>query len=346
MIQFAAARNMWTRRAPRAAPFMVGTVVFAALATSALPVAAQSADQYPSRPVKIIVPYAPGGATDIIARHLANKLGEMFGQGFIVENRPGASGNIALDAAAKAAPDGYTLFVGNVSTNTINENLFGNVMQTRPSRDLAGVTKLVEIPHIVAVSTAFPANTIAEAVDLARKNPGKFNYASASLGSYPHLDMLKLLKATGTDMTHVPYKGGAGQMVPSLITNETQIAFINLSSTIEQIRAGKMRAIATTAPSRVPELPNVATMAEQGYAGIGTNAWQGLFAPAATPKPIVDKLFSASAAVLSKPEMKEMLARQMLTVMLSKSPQDFTELVQKETREWGDFIRENKIKIE
>jgi tripartite-type tricarboxylate transporter receptor subunit TctC len=346
MIQFAAARNIRVGRAPRDVRILVGTVVFAALAFSVLPAAAQSTDQYPSRTVKIIVPYAPGGATDIVARHLANKLSEMFGQGFIVENRPGASGNIALDAAAKAAPDGYTLFVGNVSTNTINENLFANVMQTRPSRDLIGVTKLVEIPHVVAVSTAFPANTIAEAIELARKNPGKFNYASASLGSYPHLDMLKLLKATGTDMTHIPYKGGAGQMVPSLITNETQIAFINLSSTIEQIRAGKMRAIATTAPARLPELPDVATMAEQGFAGIGTNAWQGLFAPAATPKPIVDKLFNASTAVLSKPEMKEMLARQMLTVMLSKSPQDFTELVQKETRQWGDFIRENKIRID
>ena len=346
MIQFAAARDIRARRAPSAARLVVSTVVAAALAFSVLPAAAQSTDQYPSRTVKIIVPYAPGGATDIVARHLANKLSEMLGQGFIVENRPGASGNIALDAAAKAAPDGYTLFVGNVSTNTINENLFGKVMQTRPSRDLIGVTKLVEIPHVVAVSTAFPANTIAEAIELARKNPGKFNYASASLGSYPHLDMLKLLKATGTDMTHVPYKGGAGQMVPSLITNETQIAFINLSSTIEQIKAGKMKAIATTAPSRLPELPNVATMAEQGFPGIGTNAWQGLFAPAATPKPIVDKLFNASTAVLSKPEMKEMLARQMLTVTLSKSPQDFTELVQKETRQWGDFIRDNKIKID
>jgi len=346
MIQLTAAPNIWLGHAPRAARFLAGTLVLAALAFSALPAAAQSADQYPGRPVKIIVPYAPGGATDIIARHLANKLGEMLGQGFIVENRPGASGNIALDAAAKSAPDGYTLFVGNVSTNAINENLFGNVMQTRPSRDLAGVTKLVEIPHLVAASMAFPANTIAEAVEQLRRNPGKFNYASASLGSYPHLDMLKLLKATGTDMTHVPYKGGAGQMVPSLITNETQLAFINLSSTIEQIKAGKMKAIATTAPSRVPELPEVATMAEQGFPGIGTNAWQGLFAPAATPKPIVDKLFNASVAVLSKPEMKELLARQMLAVTLSKSPQDFNELVQKETREWGDFIRENKIKIE
>jgi tripartite-type tricarboxylate transporter receptor subunit TctC len=318
----------------------------AALAAAAFCVPAQTADRYPERPVKILVPYGPGGATDIIARHLAVKLGEVLGQSVIVENRPGASGNIALDAAAKAAPDGYTLFVGNVSTNTINENLFGGVMQSRPSRDLVGITKLVEIPHVVGASMAFPANNIAEAIDLARKNPGKYNYASASLGSYPHLDMLKLLKATGTDMTHVPYKGGAGQMVPSLITNETQLAFINLGSTMEQIKAGRMKAIATTALTRLPELPNVATMAEQGYPGIGTNAWQGLFAPVATPKPIVDKLFNASVAILSKPEMKDMLAKQMLTVMLSGSPKEFTELVQKESREWGDFIRENKIKIE
>jgi tripartite-type tricarboxylate transporter receptor subunit TctC len=320
-----------------------GAAVLGAAAFCAL---AQPAERYPDHPVKILVPYAPGGATDIIARHLAAKLGEAWGQNVFVENRPGASGNIALDAAAKAAPDGYTLFVGNVSTNAINETMFANVMQTRPSRDLIGITKLVEIPHIVAVNPSFPATTLAEAVDAMRRNPGKFNYASASLGSYPHLDMLKLLKTTGTEMTHVPYKGGAGQMVPSLMTNETQIAFINLGSTFEQIKAGRLRAIATTAPSRLAELPNVATMAEQGFLGIGTNAWQGLFAPVATPKPIVDKLFNATAAILSKPEMKEMLARQMLTVMLSNSPQDFTELVQRETQAWGDFIRENKIKPE
>jgi tripartite-type tricarboxylate transporter receptor subunit TctC len=322
------------------------TAVGFALAAAACGVTAQTADRYPERPVKILVPYAPGGATDIIARHLAVKLGDALGQSVIVENRPGASGNIALDAAAKAAPDGYTLFVGNVSTNAINENLFGGVMQSRPSRDLIGISKLVEIPHVVVVSPGFPANNLAEALELARKNPGKFNYASASLGSYPHLDMLKLLKASGTQMTHVPYKGGAGQMVPSIMTNETQIAFLNLGSTMEQIKAGKMRPVATTALARLPELPNVATMAEQGYPGIGTNAWQGLFAPAATPKPIIDKLFSATVAILSRPEMKDMLARQMLTVTLSGSPQEFNELVQKETQTWGEFIRENKVKIE
>ncbi len=330
----------------QAARRLAQTAVAVTLAAAAFCVLAQSAERYPERPIKILVPYGPGGATDIIARHLAAKLGEALGQNVIVDNRPGASGNIALDAAAKAAPDGYTLFVGNVSTNAINETMFANVMQTRPSRDLVGITKLVEIPHIIAVTPSFPANSVAEAIELARKSPGKINYASAGIGSYPHLDMLKLLKATGTDMTHVPYKGGAGQMVPSLMTGETQLAFINLGSTFEQIKAGRLRAIATTAPSRVPELPNVATMAEQGFPGIGTNAWQALFAPVATPKAIVDKLFNATVAILSRPEMKEMLARQMLTVTLSRSSQEFTEQVQKETQAWGDFIRENKIKVE
>ena len=343
MIQPAARRSKSTFRTVRLA---VGALVSAILVASALPASGQSADQYPGRPVKILVPYAPGGATDIIARHVSNRLNEMFGQGFVVENRAGASGNIALEAAVKAAPDGYTLFVGNVSTNTINENLFAQNMQFRPSRDLVGITKLVEIPHIVAVTPSFPASNVAEAIEHARKNPGKLNYASAGLGSYPHLDMLRLLKATGTDMTHIPYKGGAGQMVPSLITGETQIAFINLGSTIEHIKAGKIRAVATTAPSRLPELPNLATMAEQGHAGIGTNAWQGMFAPVATPKPVVDKLYSSVASILSRPEMKDTLARQMLTVTLSKSPQDFTELVQKETREWGEFIRANNVKVD
>ena len=327
----------------RAARLAARVLACAVLAASALPAAGQ---EYPARPVKVIVPYAPGGATDIIARHLANKLNETLGQSFLVENRPGASGNIALDFVAKAAPDGYTLFVGNVSTNTINENLFAKTLQSRPSKDLVAITKLVEIPHIVAVNPAFLASTVAEAIDQARKNPGKFNFASAGLGSYPQLDMMKLLRAAGVEMTHVPYKGGAGQMVPSLITGETQMAFINLSSTIEHVKAGKMRAIATTAPTRVPELPNVATMAEQGYAGIGTNAWQALFAPAATPKPVVDKLFNATVGILTRPEMKEMLARQMLTVTVSRSPQEFAELVQRESQSWGDFIRANKISVD
>jgi tripartite-type tricarboxylate transporter receptor subunit TctC len=233
--------------------------------------------------------------------------------------------------------------VGNVTTNAINESGGGNV---KPSRDLVGITELAEIPHIIAASTAFPANTLAETIDYLKKNPGKVNYASAGIGSYPHLDMLKFAKVTNTNMVHIPYKNGAAGMVPSLMANETQLAFLNLASSIEQIRAGKMKAIATTAPTRLPELPNVPTMAELGYEGIGTNAWQGVFAPAATPKPIVDKLHSLIVKVMSTAETKERMNKGMLTVVLSKSPQAWTDQVKSETAKWADFIVENKIKFE
>jgi tripartite-type tricarboxylate transporter receptor subunit TctC len=310
-----------------------------------LSAAGQAAD-YPNRTVRVLVPYAPGGVTDIIARHLAPKLQEVLGQPFVVENKPGASGNIALEQAAKAPPDGYTLFVGNVSTNAINETTFAHTLQIRPSRDLVGITRLVETPHVVVANPSFPPNTIAELIEWAKRNPGKLNYASAGIGSYPHLDMLKFAKAAGIDATHIPYKGGAGQMLPALMSGEVQVAFINLASTGEQIKAGRLKALAATTPTRVPELPNVATMAEQGYAGFGTNAWQGMFAPAATPKPIIDKLYAAVSSVLSRPEMKEMLARQLMTVSLSASSQEFTEQVRAETQSWGEFIRENNIKAE
>ena len=323
---------------------MLFRILAALVLLGALPAAAQ--ESYPSRPVKIVVPYAPGGATDIIARILGQRLTESLGQSFIVENRPGASGNLALESVAKAAPDGYTLLVGNVSTNTINENTFAQQLQIKPSRDLVGIAKLIEIPHIIAVTAGFPGSSLAELVAEARRNPGKINYASAGLGSYPHLDMEKLQKAAGIQMTHVPYKGGAGQMIPSLISGETTVAFINLSSTLGHIRAGKLKPLATAAPQRLAELPDVPTLAELGYPGIGTNAWQGMFAPAATPRPVVDKLYSAVAAVLLRPEMKEGLAKQMQTVTLSSSPQEFTELVRKETQGWGEFLREANIKLE
>src|SRR5438046_2246940 len=325
---------------------MVRLIALAVLTLLPSLAAAQPAEPFPNRPVKLLTPYAPGGATDIIARHLSPKLQEALGQPFVGDNRAGASGNIALEAAAKAAPDGYTLLVGNVSTNAINESTFAGVLQIRPSRDLIGISKLVEIPHVVVASPSFPPNTVAEMIDWAKRNPGKLNYASAGLGTYPHLDMLRLLKAAHVEATHIPYKGGAAQMLPALMTGEVQVAFINLSSTNEQVKAGKLKVLATTMPTRLPELPNVPTMAEQGFPGIGTNAWQGLFAPVATPKPIVDKLYAAVAEVLSRPEMKEVLARQLMTVAVSPSPQEFTDQFRKETQSWSELVRDNKIKIE
>ena len=343
MDRFASVRRHWAFDLSRSAL----RIVLAATATVlSLAAFAQSADSYPNRPVKLLVPYAPGGATDIIARHLSIKLQEALGQPFVVDNRAGASGNIALEAAAKAAPDGYTLLVGNVSTNAINESTFAAVLQTRPSRDLVGISKLVEIPHVVVAAPSFPPNSVAEMIEWAKRNPGKLNYASAGLGTYPHLDMLRLLKAADIEATHIPYKGGAAQMLPALMSGEVQVSFINLASTGEQIKAGRLKALATTMPTRLAELPNVPTMAEQGFPGIGTNAWQGLFAPAATPKPILDKLYAAVAGVLSRPEMKEMLARQLMTVTLPGSSQEFTEQVRAETQAWSEVVRDNKIRID
>ena len=318
----------------------------AALFCIAMAASAAAQDNYPSKPVRILVPYGPGGATDIIARIVAARLSESLGQTFLVENRPGANGNIALEAAAKAAPDGYTLLVGNVSTNAINENIYADQLSIRPSRDLAGITKLVEIPHVLVANASFPANNVAELVTEATKAPGKLNYASVGMGSYPHLDMERLMRAAGIQLTHVPYKGGAGQAIPAMIAGEVQVAFFNMASLLPHIRSGRLKALAAVPTQRLAELPNVPTLAEQGYPGIGTNAWQGMFAPAATPRPVIDKLYSAVAGVLTKPEQKEGLAKQMMSVAVSNSPEEFSELVRKETESWGAFVREAKIKTD
>ena len=304
------------------------------------------AQDYPAKPVRILVPYGPGGATDIIARIVAQRLGESLGQSFVVENRPGANGNIALEAAAKAPPDGYTLLVGNVSTNAINENIYKDSLTIRPSRDLAGIAKLVEIPHIVVASAKLPANNIAELIALAKKEPGRINYASVGLGSYPHLDMERFMKAAGVEFVHVRYKGGAGQAIPAMVAGEVQLAFFNMASLLPHIKSGRLKALAAIPTARLPELPQVPTLAEQGFPGIGTNAWQGMFAPAATPKAVIDRLHGAVLAVLTKPETKEGLAKQMMSVEVSKSPQEFTDEVRRETQAWGEFLREAKIKIE
>ena len=316
------------------------TLLFCLLAGSA------AAQDYPAKPVRILVPYGPGGATDIIARIVAAKLTESLGQSFLVENRPGANGNIALEATAKATPDGYTLLVGNVSTNAINENIYEGQLTIKPSRDLIAITKLVEIPHIVVANAALPANNIAELIALAKREPGKLNFASVGLGSYPHLDMERFMKASGTEMVHVPYKGGAGQAIPAMVGGEVQLAFFNMASLLPHIKSGRLKALAAVPTQRIPELPNVPTLAEQGFPGIGTNAWQGLFAPAATPKPVVDRLYAAVSAILTKPDQRDGLAKQMMSVAVSKSPQEFTEQVRRETQDWGEFLRGARIKLD
>ncbi|MGZ8155166.1 MAG: Bug family tripartite tricarboxylate transporter substrate binding protein [Burkholderiales bacterium] len=316
----------------------------AVLAAMAVPAGAQKADGFPNRPVRLIIPYAPGGATDTTARPLAEKLRERWGYAVIVDNRAGASGNIALEIAANAAPDGHTLLVGNVSTNAINESIFKT--KVKASRDLTGVTNLIELPHIWAVNPTLPVSSLREFVDYAKKSPKPLAYASAGVGSYPHLDALVLLKQAGIQMTHVPYKGGAGQMVPAIMGNEIQFMFINLGSTIAHVRTGRIKALATSWPTRRPELPDLPTVAEAGYPGMGTNAWNGLFAPAKIPPALLKRIFTDVAQVMEMQDTKDMLAKSLMSVVLNKSPAEYQQFVESQARKWEKVVAENNVKVE
>lgn len=324
----------------RAALLTAGFIVL--LADNAL---AQQPANYPNRPVRLIIPYAPGGATDITARQLQTRISELWGQPVIVDNRPGASGNIALELAAKSAPDGYTLFVGNVSTNAINETTFKS-LKVKPSHDLTGVSNLIELPHLWVVNPTVPVSSLKELIEYAKKSGTRMNYASAGVGSYPHLDTAKFLKAAGIEMTHVPYKGGAGQMIPAIMGNEVQFMFINMASSIQNIRAGRIKALATTWPTRRPELPNVPTVVEAGFPGMGTNAWNGLFAPAGIPKPLLGRIHADVVKVMESPAMKEQLAKVFMSVVVNKSPGEFQQFVLQEVKKWGQVVVENNITAE
>jgi tripartite-type tricarboxylate transporter receptor subunit TctC len=315
------------------------------LCAAAVTPAAHAAEKFPSRPVRMIIPYAPGGATDITARQLQPRISEIWGQPVIVDNRAGASGNIALELAGRASPDGYTLFVGNVSTNAINETTFSS-LKVKPSRDLTGVTNLIQLPHLWVVNPGIPANTLKELVAYVKKSGASLNYGSAGVGAYPHLDAVKFLKIAGIEMTHVPYKGGAGQMIPAIMGNEVQFMFINMASSLPHIRTGRIKPLAITTLERRPELPNVPTTAESGFPGVGTNAWNGLFAPAGIPKPLLNRIHADVVKVMESPTMKASLEKVFMSVVVNKSPAEFQQFVLKEIKDWGKIVVENNIKVE
>ena len=309
------------------------------------PLWAQSgAGDYPSRPIRLVIPFAPGGATDIVARVLSPRLSERLGQQIVVDNRAGAAGNIAVELVATAQPDGYTLLVGNISTNSINPLLFGKKMKVNAVRDLAGVTLLASIPNVILGGPKVPATTLAEAIAYAKERPGQLNY-SAPLGSYSHLDMLALTAAAGIKMVHLPSKG-AGETLPALLRGEAHITESNIASNIGAIRAGQIKAYAVTAAKRVPELPDVPTLAESGFPGIGSLNWNGLFAPARAPRPVIDKLFAAVVAVMKEPEMQDFLVKRSIPLALSESPREFDAYVRSEMKRWEKIVRDNQVAID
>ena len=300
------------------------------------------AQDYPAKPVRVLVPYAPGGATDIVARILAPKLSERLKQQFVVDNRAGAAGNIAVELVATAQPDGYTLLVGNISTNSINPLLFASKMKVDAMRDLAGVTLLASIPNAIVAGPKLPANTLQDAIAYIKERPGQFNF-QAPLGSYSHLDMLAFTAAAGLKMTHLPSRG-AGETLPALMRGEVMITNANVASMIGSIRSGQVKALAVTSVQRLPELPEVPTLTEAGFPGIGSLNWNGLFVPAKTPKPVVDKLFAAITAAMKEPEMQDYLTKRLIPITLSASPADFDNFVRAESKRWSKIIKDNHVK--
>jgi tripartite-type tricarboxylate transporter receptor subunit TctC len=307
--------------------------------------AARSPEQpYPARPIRMLVPFAPGGATDIIARVLEPNLTRRMGQQVVVDNRSGAAGNIAVELVAHSQPDGYTLLVGNISTNSINPILFRGRVNADALKDLAPITKLVAIPNFILGSPKIPAQTLKEALAYAKQRPGQLNY-QAPLGSYSHLDMLALTAAAGVQMVHLPSKG-AGETLSAMLRGDIHITEANVASNAGSVKAGQIRAYAVTADRRLSDFQDVPTMGEAGFPGIGSLNWNGVFAPAGTPKSIIAKLHGDCVATMKDLDSDGALAKRQLPISLSASPEEFAGFVRSEANRWAKIINDNAVRID
>ncbi len=325
---------------------LLAATVVALAAGSAFSQAQAQADAWPTRPVRIIVPFGAGGATDNIARQLAFKLADELGQQIVIENKTGAAGNIAVDYVAKATPDGYTLLMGNVSTNAINPWLYASQMRSQPFKDLVPVTAVAAVPSVFSSSAQFAPNSLKELAAYAKVHPGEVNHASSGAGSYAMIDMMDFERAAGLNMVHVPYKAGPSEYVVAMVSNQVQVAFTNASSVLELTRSGKLKALAVTGDKRLPQLPEVPTMAEAGFKGIGNSSWQGLFVPAGTPQAIVTRLHAAVNKALAREDLRESYAKMIITPLGSASPAEFASFVNTDAALWKKRIEELKIQAD
>jgi tripartite-type tricarboxylate transporter receptor subunit TctC len=303
--------------------------------------AAPAYAQYPAKPVRIIVPYPPGGTTDILARLTAAKLTDSLGQPFIVENRPGASAAIGSQAVARAPADGYTLLMGTISSHGINSAIAK--LPYDAIKDFAPVTVVASTPNVITVHPQLPARNLAELLALARAKPGKLNFGSTSPGGSPHMSAELLKMMARVDVVHVPYKG-AGPMLTDLIGGQIDIGFDNLPSSMGHIRSGKVRAIAVTTPKRWPGAPDIPAVAES-VPGYEVSGWFGLLAPAGTPAPVVDTLYRAIAAMLRQPEVQ----KQMLELgaePVANPPEAFARQIAAEVEKWKKVVAATGVKVE
>jgi len=314
-------------------------LVIVALSCAAFPALAE----YPDKPVKIIVPYPPGGTTDILARVIAQRLGERLKQSFIVENRGGASGAIGTQAVAKSPADGYTLCMGTIGTHGINSALFKNLPYDAV-KDFAPITIVGITPNVLTVHPSVPAKNLQELLALARAKPGTLNFGSTSPGGSPHMAGELFKTMANIDIAHIPYKG-AGPMLIDLIGGQIQMGFDNMPSSIGHIRSGKLRAIAVTTTKRWPGAPDVPTMAESGLPGYEVSAWFGLLAPAGTPKPVVDLLYKNISGILKQPDMVKQLF-ELGAEPGGNTPEAFARYIAADVEKWTRVVAATGVKVE
>ena len=302
-----------------------------------------AAQDYPTKPVRLIAPFAPGGATDVLARLVGQKLGERWRHQVIIDNRPGAGGNIGTELAARAAPDGYTLLVGG-APNAINMTLYQKLPYDL-LRDFVAINGLAGYPSAIIVHPSLPVKTLKELIALARARPTELNFGSPAPGSPNRLAIELFMLMAKVKMTHIPYKGGSGQMVTELVAGQVQVAAMGLPPSIAYINAGRLRALAVTSMKRSPLLPAVPTVSESGLPGFDVTSWYGIFAPAALPKNLVAKINGDVAAILGTPDMKERLDK--LGADPAPMPVEaFGKFVSAEVEKWGKVVKASGAKVD
>jgi tripartite-type tricarboxylate transporter receptor subunit TctC len=297
-------------------------------------------DAWPNKPVTIVVPFAPGGGTDIGTRIVAQKLSQLWGQSVVVDNRAGAGGNVGLDYVSRAKPDGYVLMTGNVGTQSINPTLYKK-LSYNPDTAFVPIGLFAELPFVLAATNSLPANNVRELVALAKASPEKYSYASSGSGGSPHLSGETFKIATGTKILHVPYKGGGAAMT-DLIAGNVHMLFASVLELSGHIKAGKLKALAITSKQRVAALPDVPTLEEAGVTGAESGSWVGLLAPAGTPKTVVDKVSQDLQKVLAMPDVQQQLLAQG-AVARGGTPADFANLIASDRKKYARIIVDNNL---
>ena len=329
----------------RTRAFLLSLVCVALGAASGL---SQAQIAWPSKPVKIVVPFAPGGTTDILARAVAPELAKAFGQAFVIENRAGAGGNIGAEQVAKSAADGYTLLMGTVGTHGINKSLFAKLAYD-PQKDFAPITLVAGVPNVMVMNTerakALAINTVPDFIAYARKHPGELNMASSGSGTSIHLAGELFKTSTGIYMTHIPY-GGSAPALLGLVSGQVDVMFDNLPSAIALIKSGKLKAFAVTSAQRSGAMPDLPTVAEAApLKGFDATSWFGLLAPAGTPQAVVNRLQQETAKALNSPEIKEKLLAQG-AIPSGNTPQEFAALIDAEIKKWAVVVKASGARVD